>query len=268
MRLALPTLEAPLDPFDSYPLEEAPHETQAVILAAGRGSRMGMDTDRRPKCLLPIGDGTLLDHQLDVLSAAGVSRIWIVAGYEAEQVRKASEGRAEIIYNDLWAETNSLYSLWLCRDDCVDGSLLVLNCDVLAHPDIVSRLLTHPGSAFSYDSTSGHDDEHMKVALEGGWLTSMSKSLRPDCVKGENVGILRFDGLDVPNLFSEADSLVGAGGRDLWLATAVERLARRIRMRGVDVSDLPWCEIDFPDDLLSARREVWPAIRSWSEEAA
>ncbi len=257
-----------MDPFGSYSLDEVPHETQAVILAAGRGSRMGIATDHRPKCLLPIGDGTLLDHQLEVLSAAGVGRVWIVAGYEAEQVSKAAGGRAEIIYNDEWAETNSLYSLWLCRDNCVAGSLLVLNCDVLAHSDVVSRLLTHPGSAFSYDSRSGHDDEHMKVDLEGGWLTSMSKILPLERVKGENVGILRFDGLGVPYLFLEADSLVGAGGRDLWLASAVERLARRIQVRGVDVSDLPWCEIDFPDDLLSARRRIWPAVRSCGKQAA
>lgn len=257
-----------MDLSNSYCIDEVQDETQAVILAAGRGSRMGIATEHRPKCLLPIGDGTLLDHQLDMLSAAEIDRIWIVAGYEADQVRKAAEGRAEMIYNDEWADTNSLYSLWLCRDDCVSGSLLVLNCDVLAHPDVVSRLLTGPGSAFSYDSTSGHDDEHMKVDLEGGWLTAMSKSLPPDRVKGENVGILRFDGPGVPHLFSEADSLVRAGGRNLWLATAVERLARRIRMRGVDVSDLPWCEIDFPDDLLSARARVWPAMRSRGEEAA
>lgn len=257
-----------MERFGSYPHPEVHDEVQTVILAAGRGSRMGTVTDRRPKCLLPIGDGTLLDHQLDALSAAGVGRIWIVTGYESEQIRRASEGRAKVVYNGLWAETNSLYSLWLCRDLCRGGPLLVLNSDVLAHPDLISRLLMHPGNAFSYDSTSGFDDEHMKVDLEDGWLISMSKSLACNRVKGENVGILRFDERAVPQLFSEVDSLVRGGGRDLWLASAVERLARRVRIRGVDVCDLPWCEIDFPDDLLSARREVWPAMRSSRRQSA
>lgn len=252
---------------DPQPLEEPPASSQAVILAAGRGSRMGWATARGPKCLLPIGDATLLDHQLEVLSAAGVSRIRIVAGYEAEQVRRASAGRAEIVYNDRWAETNSLYSLWLCRHDRVRGSLLVLNADVLAHPDVVSRLLRHSGSTFSYDSTSGHDAEHMKVDHAGGWLISMSKSLPPERVKGENVGILCFDGPDPARLFSEADALIRAGGRGLWVASAVERLARRVRIHGIDVADLPWCEIDFPDDLSSARTEIWPAILGRTEDA-
>lgn len=251
-----------MDRIDSGSIEG---RTQAVILAAGRGRRMGPATARRPKCLLPVGPGTLLDHQLEMLAAASVAKVWVVSGYRAEQVRRAAAGRAETIHNAHWSRTNSLYSLWLCRDR-VRGSLVVLNADVLAHPGVLVRVLATPGSAFAYDSTSGHDDEHMKVELEDGRLRCMDKCIAPERVRGENVGILRFDRPAAARLFVELDSLVAAGRGDLWMAAAVERVARRFPVRGVDVADLPWCEIDFPEDLRAAREKTWPAIGSRSVE--
>ncbi len=241
---------------------EVPASSRAVILAAGRGRRMAAITDDRPKCLLRVGDRTLLDHQIETLRALGISRISVVVGYRAEQVRAAVGGGAEIIHNEVWAETNSLYSTWLCREPAACEPLLVLNGDVLAHPAIIERVGQIPGSAFAYDSTSGDEAEHMKVELAGEVLRAMRKDLTRDRVCGENVGILGFEGPAPALLFEEAEALLEAGGRQLWLAAAVERVACRLEMRGVDVADLPWCEIDFPEDLWTARRTTWPALRA------
>ena len=89
--------------------------TEAVILAAGRGSRLQSETDAVPKCLTEVGGRTLLEHQLELLYGAGIERICVVAGYQAQAVQDAVGDAAEVIYNDLWASTNSLYSLSLCR---------------------------------------------------------------------------------------------------------------------------------------------------------
>ena len=243
---------------------------RAVILAAGRGRRMAALTDERPKCLLTVGDRTLVDHQIESLRALGISRISVVVGYRAEQVSAVVGGRAELVYNEVWAETNSLYSAWLCREHAARESLLVLNCDVLAHPAIIERVCRLPGSAFAYDSTSGGEDEHMKVELSGDVLRSIRKDLPRDRVWGENVGILSFEGRAPSLLFEEAEALLEAGGRKLWLAAAVERVACRLQVRGVDVADLSWCEIDFPEDLWTARRTTWPALCAceWRPESS
>ena len=57
---------------------------QAVILAAGRGSRLGSSGDEVPKCLLEVGRRRLIEHQLDSLADAGVGPVHIVVGYGAE----------------------------------------------------------------------------------------------------------------------------------------------------------------------------------------
>lgn len=232
---------------------------QAIILAAGRGSRLKSETRNRPKCLAEVDNLPLLEHQLRCLSQIGVQSVFVVAGYRANQVEKAVEGRAAVIRNGDWAASNSLYSLWLCRH-WVAGPVIVLNCDVLAHPEILHRLVGSGANSFAYDSSSGTEDEHMKVRMEDGYLEAMSKCMEPEHSHGENVGILYFDRDAVEVLFWEAEAVLASHGRHVWAASAVERVARGVKFLGVDVSDLPWCEIDFPEDLAHARQNTWPII--------
>ena len=231
--------------------------TEAVILAAGRGSRLAHFTQDKPKCFAEIGGAPLIEHQLRTLQMVGIERISVVTGYRHEDVRRAVRGRARVVRNEDWNDTNSLYSLSLCRGR-VRGPMLVMNCDVLVHPLAMQRLMDAPGSAFLYDSSSGDSDEHMKVELDGdGRLDAMSKALPADRTHGENVGILHFEPAAAETLFREAACVLAEGDRNAWMARAVERAARSVPLRGVDISDLPWVEIDFPDDLERARTQVW-----------
>ena len=237
-----------------------PRRPQAVILAAGRGSRMNGHGTALPKCLLPVGGRTLLEHQLDALNKRGITDVCVVTGYLRELVEQSLGSWATTIHNPHWAETNSLFSLSLTQN-WVTGSVVVMNCDVLAHPDIFDRLLERDASCFAYDSSSGSDEEHMKVRLTtDGHLSAMSKSMPGNQVHGENVGILHFDAPDADTLFDHADLLLAEGGRAMWLASAVQNLAGGASLTGIDVCDLPWTEIDFPDDLSRARSSIWPRI--------
>lgn len=231
---------------------------QAVILAAGRGSRLG---EGRPKCLVRLGHQTLIDHQLAALRAAGVDAVCVVVGYGAGEVRAALGGRCHYVENTRFAETNSLYSLWLTRE-WVRGPFLLLNCDLVAHPDIYRRLVSTGGSALAYDSLSGDGEEHMKVIVRNGLLQDIGKRLDPARSCGENLGLLQYDARGARLLFEEAHELIAAGGERSWAPAATARLARRVPVRCVDVAGLPWTEIDFVEDVLYARCEVLPALRS------
>ncbi len=235
----------------------------AVILAAGRGSRLKEYTDDGPKCLVEIDGQSLLENQIEMLKASGIERLCVVAGYQAQAVENAVGSVADIIYNDKWASTNSLYSLWLCHK-WIQDQVMILNCDVLVHPEAIRRLTLQSGNAFLYDSKSGDDDEEMKVELKNGCLQAMSKSLPAERVSGENVGILLFDTNTVRFLFQEAEAALRLIGPNHWQAAAVERVSEFLTLCGVDICDLPWIEIDFPPDLEKARRETWPAIQALS----
>lgn len=231
---------------------------QAVILAAGRGSRLG---EGIPKCLVKLGSRALIHHQLDALRAAGIDEVCIVVGYGADRVRAALGARCHYIDNPRFDETNSLYSLWLTRE-WVRGPFLQINCDLVAHPKIYLRLLSVAGTALAYDSFSGDGNEHMKVVIRNGLLKDISKKLDPARSCGENMGLLKYDRDAARMLFEEADALIAGGEERSWAPAAVARLARRLPVHCVDMAGLPWAEIDFVEDVLYARCEVLPELRA------
>src|SRR5262245_12273391 len=109
---------------------------KAVILAAGQGTRIRSVHGDHPKCLIQVGDNTILDHQLEALSIAGVEEVAIVVGYEREQiirhVRARYSGacpRVHFIENPAFAITNNIYSLWLAREWVRGDSFVCLNAD-------------------------------------------------------------------------------------------------------------------------------------------
>lgn len=232
---------------------------QAVILAAGQGSRLGEAVNGTPKCMLRIGGSTLIEHHVRVLRQVGVKRICVVIGYGAEIVKEVLHSDCFCVMNSKFAQTNSLYSLWLAQQ-CIQGPFMLMNCDVLAHPDVFWRLVKTEGNALAYDSKSGCDDEHMKVQIIDGRLQTMNKQLPQSEVSGENVGILKFDAQGSELLFKEADRIVETGKLDAWAPAAVSGIANQTTINCVDVSDLPWVEIDFAEDYLEAEYRVWPAI--------
>ncbi len=233
---------------------------QALILAAGRGRRLGELGRDTPKCLLQMDERRLIEHQLETLSEAGVSPVGMVIGYCADEIREVVGIRAEYVTNPRWATTNSLYSFSLARD-WVSGPLLVINSDTIIHPEILERLLREDDNAFAYDSGSGKSREHMKVEVVDGRLVRMSKELAAEDSDGENVGVLKFTKETADALFDAAKGLVAQGYEKSWIGAAVQEIAHTHPMKAVDVAGLPWGEVDSSYDLDNVRKIVLPRIK-------
>lgn len=231
---------------------------QAIILAAGMGRRLA-DRRARPKCLRRIGGKRIVGHQLSALADAGIRDVTIVVGYQQEQVRRYVGSAVRYVVNHDFADTNSMYS-FLLASDRVREDVVILNADVFFHPDLVGRLVGAGGDALLYDASSGADAEHMKVRLHGDRLVEMSKSLPSEHVAGENVGILHLSNDTSASVRAAARSLVADGRERGWLAEAVNQVAPEHHLRGVDVSDSSWIEVDFPEDLDRARLDVYPEV--------
>jgi len=236
---------------------DAEGPTRAIILAAGRGSRLGTG---RPKCLTEVGGRPLIEHQLDALENVGVDQVDIVVGFEQEQIREVVGDRARYVVNERYAETNSLYS-FLCAAERGPDDAFVLNADVLFDERVLWRLLDAGPDAIAFDSTSGDDAEEMKIDHHEGELVEMRKDLANHRSRGENLGVLRLSRAAVARARAVGRELIwGRGAFNDWLASAVNHVAEHRSIDCVDVAGLPWTEIDFPEDLEAAREEVWPAI--------
>jgi len=232
---------------------------QAVILAAGVGSRLKTLSGGKPKCLVEIGGKPIILHQLDALSDHGVGPVVCVLGYKAEEVRAVIGQRATIVMNERYEDTNSLHSLWLARES-VTGPFVLLNCDLLFDPDILDRLLEETGSALAYDSTSSRGREQTKVAIRERKVVDIGKDLPPGSAKGESLGLLKFDAEGGTAMLQMADHLMRDGHEKAWVMEATRAVCQMVPLVAVNIAGKPWTEIDFPHDLDVARREVWPAI--------
>ncbi len=236
---------------------------RGVILAAGQGLRLRTAIDDGPKCLTRIGGITLLDRQIQALRAAGVDEIVVVVGCEAARVRHLTAGGVHFVENSRYAQTNSLYSLWLARPLLFEG-FVVLNCDVLFHPQILTDLLTTRCDSAAVVALHGDGEalgeEEMKVKIRHGRIIDFSKQIPPGEADGENVGILKFSERDAPVLVSHLDQLVAAGRTRDWAPRAFAAFARERSLFAVGTRGYPWIEFDFAHDYERARAEVLPAI--------
>jgi choline kinase len=238
---------------------------RAIILAAGRGGRLQNVIGDRPKCLARIGERTLLDRQIDALQRAGVGPIVVVAGYGIEQVQRACPRPVDIVQNSRYASTNSLYSLWLARDLLLDG-FLVLNCDVLFHPQMLDDLLTaccDDALLVAARRDGGpYGDEEMKVRVRRGLVSAIAKTLADEDSDAENVGIAKFSPAGALALVEHMNRIVAAGRVKEWLPRAFAAFATSRPLHAVDNRGFPWIEIDFPEDYWRACSEVLPAIEA------
>lgn len=109
----------------------------AIILAAGRGSRLHPYTESCPKCLTELGDATLLDRQLETLRECGVQDIVIATGYLADMLERPG---IRCIDNPLWAETNMVESLFRAEGAFTDD-IIVSYSDIVYEPRVLQALL-------------------------------------------------------------------------------------------------------------------------------
>lgn len=214
-----------------------------------------------PKCMLALGRRTLLDRQLDLLSGVGVEDVVVVTGHGAEAVRAACAERARCVHNPHYEATNSLYSLALAEGSVPDRAMLLLNSDVAIHPGLLRRLLDHPAeNALLVDLDARLDGEAMKVVASAGRVVAIDKGLDPAVADGENVGVVKFGRAGRAALFRAARAILAEGRLNAWAPAAYQEMLPEAPIAAVPTGGLPWIEIDFPEDLERAEREIVPRI--------
>lgn len=207
----------------------------------------------------------MLDHVLGVLAESGVSRVRLVVGHASEEVgrrRSSLESHygleIELIDNPDHAVLNNAHSLWLGLGG-ISGDCLVANGDTLVTDTAMRRLIDAPpaGLALAIDSKKALADEEMKVTFDSsGWLTGISKGLHPEQAHGEYVGIARLAPEAIAPFVACLEQAWRKDG-SLYYEDGIGDFARAHGVYGVEVGDLPWIEIDTPEDLERAKMMKW-----------
>lgn len=236
---------------------------KAIILAAGKGTRLD-GAAVKPKCLVEIGGLTLLRRQIEALRSVNVKKIVVVIGFAGESIREECGNEISFVENIHFAETSSLYSLWLAREHLQDG-FVVLNSDVLFHPQMLAKLLESSRDdalliSKTENGTMPLGDEEMKVKLREELVIDISKDMDPAEADGENVGIVKFGPSGAKTLVGYMDKLIENGAVKDWAPRAFREYAQHHPLHALSTDGLPWIEIDFPEDYQRAVTEVYPRI--------
>jgi choline kinase len=236
---------------------------KAIILSAGRGSRLGRLTADQPKCLLPVrGEQSLLEFQLQALAACGVHEVCVVTGFRAEEVdaqlraRRALTPRVRTLYNPFYDCSDNLISCFIARSE-MDQPFILLNGDTVFETRVLERLLASPPASLTLavNQKASYDNDDMKVSLDGTRLRAVGKTLSLNQVQAESIGLMLFRGKG-PARFCRALELAvrEPSAKSAWYLSVVNALAHTDRVETVPITGLRWWEVDCPQDLADVRR--------------
>ncbi|MFA7324458.1 MAG: phosphocholine cytidylyltransferase family protein [Candidatus Nanopelagicales bacterium] len=225
--------------------------TQAVILAAGMGTRLGARP--WPKPLTPLADGrTIMGQQMENLQGAfGTDlRVMIVVGFKLEMILEAFPD-VTYAYNEAFNETNTNRSLLKALRLASDGGVLWLNGDVVFDPEVLERTkpLIAAGQSFVCVNTAAVGDEEVKYTVHAdGHINALSKQVNP--ALGEAVGINFIAQADRATFIRGLEACADGDYFERGLEIAIER--DDLKVLPLDITDLFAVEVDFEEDLSRA----------------
>ncbi len=239
---------------------------KAIILAAGMASRLRPLTNDTPKCLLKIGERSLLQRSMDALIDNGITEFVIVTGYLHNKIEEFVKQQypninVSFIYNDVYDSTNNIYSLWLARPEADGKEILLLDSDLLYDAEIITRVLN--AKSGNVLTLIRHDlgEEEMKVVTDGGIegdITEISKTCSPKDAIGESLGIEKMSAPYTTALFKELEPMMNEEHlENVFYEKAFERLIPKgYTYKVLDVTDLFSCELDTVEDFENAKEKI------------
>jgi choline kinase len=264
---------------------------RAIVIAAGRGRRLGAHTDEIPKCMVQVGAKPMLGWLWDALGAAGITELVVIRGYRGEVLEpfvRSLVPSAAFVDNPEWQSNNVLLSL-ACARGYLDQPCLITYSDIIFTPAVARAAAASPAEIALvidrqfraiYHGRTEHPLDEGEVAdlMPDGSVARVGKrALPPAEAVGEFIGLAklgargvatvaraldrlaqRYDGRD-REPFQRAASYRNAYLTDLWQ----ELIDTGIRLDPVLI-DGRWREIDTGQDLERARHLVESSGKDWS----
>ena len=240
---------------------------KAVILAAGKGQRLGELTKDIPKCLLPVdsqNNMTLLDFSLQALNENNINQVFIVSGFAEEKLKNHVNKKwlnilsIKFIFNPKYAEYNNIYSAYLAKEIWDDETIL-LNSDIVYHPlilsNLVSRIDREPISYLVIDDTKKLIAEDMKVQVDKkNRITKINKNLDLNTSIGEYIGITCLKDAERVKFLRSLERNIKDRNFDLYYEDALAHILDEISVYPCSTSGKVWTEVDTKEDYEVAKK--------------
>ena len=236
---------------------------EAVILAAGLGSRLSDENDGKPKGLLQLGKQSIIEESIDKLIKSGIEKIWIVTGYQSEyfeELPKLYESKVSLVMNPDFKQSGTLHSLSMIADK-VSPPFLLLESDIIFEYRAIESVLNyHSEDCILLSGFSDCGDE-VFVETYRDRLVLMSKNINElgSSPAGELVGIVKIGSA----LFKKMMQFYKQDPKHKmadYETDALVAVAAEASISCLTIDDLVWSEIDDPDHLKRAKEEIYPMV--------
>lgn len=268
---------------------------RAILIAAGRGRRLGEHTAHLPKCLVPVGGRPMLAWQWDGWSAAGIDELVVIRGYQAEVLTRFVEQeltprprRVVFIDNHAWPSNNVLLSLAHARAE-LTAPTLVSYSDIIYTPAVAAKAVAAPdevalvvdrGFRTIYEGRTEHplDEAEVCDATAEGRVRRVGKRAMPVAeAHGEFIGLAKLGAAGVGWVAAAIDALAtrfadhpeapfqrAAQYRNAYLTDLLQELIDAGKPVAPVWIDGQWREIDTGQDLARADELVQAGGGSWT----
>lgn len=232
---------------------------QAIIMAAGKGSRIEELTMGRPKSFLEINGKKLIEYNLGVLREIGVNKIIIVTGYRYDAFEELTKGMSDIVlkYNPFYELVNVLGSFFMGMEE-LSEDFLYLHADTICDLSIFERLIKSESDVTLPVEFKACDEEAMKIRRENGKIVQITKQMPIDMAEGEFIGIAAFKKITIPVLKAIVKSILAEGKLESYFESAVQKMLDEtdFKISAIDIGNTFWSEIDFEEDYQRAKRAI------------
>jgi Predicted sugar nucleotidyltransferases len=232
-----------------------------VILAAGTASRLRPLTDSTPKCLLHIGNRSIVERTIRAVFHAGVIHFTVVVGFQDWMIKNFLKRNFPsldftFIVNNQFDSTNNAYSLLLAREEIEGHELLLLDSDVVFDDEIIPLLIKSPyQSCIAVRTRDIVGEEDIKVEVNSKKeIVRIGKEVAAGSVYGESIGIEKFSHGDTVTLFRTLEKRIRTENRlnEFYEASFQEMIDGGACIHAADVGSYRCIEIDTAEDLHAA----------------
>jgi len=228
-------------------------DMKAIILVAGKGSRISEKINGIPKCTLPLPNGTpMIRRTVEMMLELEIEPVLCV-GYEGDQIKKALDGLAVKYYeNPFFSVTNNIASVWFCLPE-FDGTddIMMLSGDLFYPKDyLVKAKQSRAGLSMLVDSSRAKDGDFFFHRDSEGFIDLYGPQLPLELRECENVGIAKASAALAPSFAEKVKELVKKEQYQTYFEEAVLALSKdcREKIRFIDVSGSFWREFDYYED--------------------
>lgn len=233
--------------------------TTAVIMAAGLGTRFSEQTEIKPKGLIPYKGKPMVIRSIETLIDCGIEKIIIGTGYHKEHYEALTQQYPQVqcVFSPRFAETNSMYTLWNCREAIGKDNFLLFESDLVFERRAITSLMECPyDSAMLITPVTKFQDQYYVQMNDRCELINCSVNKDEMEPSGELVGIHKISNSFYKILCSEYEKIVEKKPKLGYEFQLLDVSQRVTPIHVLKLDNLQWYEIDDEKDLKYAERNI------------